>query len=181
MVGARDTPRRTALRRPPARSHREALSSTAVHLSFICTGNICRSPIAAVVFREHLRQAGLDDQVEVTSAGTGAWHVGEPADPRTAKVLADHGYPTEHTAAHLGTEHEAADLLLVMDAGHLRVTRDSVDDPDKVRLLRSFDPASDEWAEVPDPYFGGDRGFEDVLAMVEATMPGLLDWVRERL
>ena len=54
-------------------------------------------------------------------------------------------------------------------------------DPDKVRLLRSFDPASDDWAEVPDPYFGGDRGFDDVLAMIEAAMPGLLEWVRERL
>lgn len=152
-----------------------------VHVSFICTGNICRSPMAALVFREELSRAGLEDRVEVTSAGTGAWHVGESADPRTAKVLADHDYPTDHTAAQLGGEHLDADLLLAMDAGHLRVVRDAVDDPDRVRLLRSFDPAADEWAEVPDPYFGGDRGFEDVLEMVEATMPGLLEWTRERL
>ncbi|CAM00901.1 protein-tyrosine phosphatase [Saccharopolyspora erythraea NRRL 2338] len=152
-----------------------------MHLSFICTGNICRSPMAALVFREHLRRAGLDDRVTVTSAGTGPWHVGEPADPRTAKVLADHGYPAEHVAAQIDDRHLEADLLLAMDAGHLRVVRDALGDQERVRLLRSFDPASDDLAEVPDPYYGGDRGFEDVLAMIEAAMPGLLEWVRERL
>ncbi|MDR7300829.1 low molecular weight protein-tyrosine-phosphatase [Haloactinomyces albus] len=152
-----------------------------MHVSVICTGNICRSPMAALVLREHLRRAGLDDRVEVTSAGTGPWHVGEAADPRTCTVLAEHGYPTEHVAAQLADEHLTADLLLAMDAGHLRVARDAVDDPDRVRLLRSFDPDSDARAEVPDPYFGGDRGFEDALEMIEAAMPGVLDWVRERL
>lgn len=152
-----------------------------MHISFVCTGNICRSPMAALVFGEHLRREGLAGQVEVTSAGTGPWHVGEGADPRTAKVLADHGYPTEHVAAQFDERHSGADLLLAMDAGHLRVARDEADDPARVRLLRSFDPAADEWAEVPDPYFGGDRGFEDSLAMIEAAMPALLDWVRAHL
>ncbi|MCA1225312.1 low molecular weight protein-tyrosine-phosphatase [Saccharopolyspora sp. 6M] len=151
-----------------------------MHISFICTGNICRSPMAAVVFREHAHRAGLAE-VEVSSAGTGPWHVGEGADPRTLKVLADHGYPTEHVAAQLGDEHLEADLLLAMDAGHLRVLRDALDDPERARLLRSFDPAADDGAEVPDPYFGGDRGFEDVLAMIEAAMPELLDWTRENM
>ncbi|MER7011464.1 low molecular weight protein-tyrosine-phosphatase [Saccharopolyspora sp. NPDC000359] len=152
-----------------------------MHISFICSGNICRSPMAALVFREELRRAGLDGQVEVSSAGTGPWHVGEPADPRTAKVLADHGYPTEHVAAQVDDHHLDADLLLAMDAGHLRAVRRLADDPSKVRLMRSFDPAAGEGAEVPDPYYGGPSGFDDVLAMVEAAMPGLLDWVRERL
>lgn len=137
--------------------------------------------MAAVIFREHARRAGLDGRVRVTSAGTGPWHAGEGADPRTEKTLADHGYPTEHTAAQLSDEHLDADLLLAMDAGHLLVLREAVDDPDRVRLLRSFDPSCDELAEVPDPYFGGDNGFRDALAMIEASMPGLLDWVREQL
>ncbi|GAB3297658.1 low molecular weight protein-tyrosine-phosphatase [Parasphingorhabdus pacifica] len=136
--------------------------------------------MAALVFREHLRRAGLDDRVEVSSAGTGPWHVGEAADPRTAKTLAEHDYPTEHVAAQLDAEHTDADLLVAMDAGHLRVVRDAVEDPDRVRLLRSFDPASDEGAEVPDPYFGGERGFDDILEMIEAAVPGLVEWVRER-
>jgi len=151
-----------------------------VHISFICTGNICRSPMADLVFREHLRRAGLDAQVTVTSAGTGAWHIGEQADPRTQKVLADHGYPTEHVAAQIGGHHLSADLLVAMDEGHLRAVRRMVDDPDRVRLLRSFDPDADG-SEIADPYFGGPNGFEDTMSMVEAAVPGLLDWVRENL
>lgn len=137
--------------------------------------------MAAVIFREHARRAGLDGQVKVTSAGTGPWHVGESADPRTEQTLADHGYPTAHIAAQLSDEHLGADLLLAMDAGHLLILREAVDDPDRVRLLRSFDPACDERAEVPDPYFGRDNGFRNVLGMIEASVPGLLGWVRERL
>ncbi|MDA3648996.1 low molecular weight phosphotyrosine protein phosphatase [Saccharopolyspora indica] len=152
-----------------------------MHISFICTGNICRSPMAALVFREQLRRAGLDGQVEVSSAGTGPWHVGEPADPRTAKVLADNGYPTEHVAAQIDDHHLDADLLVAMDAGHLSAVRRLADDPSKVRLMRSFDAGAEDGAEVPDPYYGGVNGFDDVLAMVEAATPGLLDWVRERL
>ncbi|WP_344131510.1 low molecular weight protein-tyrosine-phosphatase [Saccharopolyspora halophila] len=151
-----------------------------MHISFICTGNICRSPIADLVFREELRRTGLDAQVTVTSAGTGGWHIGEPADPRTCKVLAEHGYPTEHVAAQIDDRHLGADLLVAMDAGHLRAVRRMVDDPDKVRLLRSFDPDADG-SEVADPYFGGPSGFDDTLTMVESAMPGLLEWVRERL
>ncbi|SDK69297.1 protein-tyrosine phosphatase [Actinopolyspora mzabensis] len=156
-------------------------TTKAFHVSFVCTGNICRSPMAALVFGEHLRRAGLSDRVEVSSAGTGPWHAGESADPRTSAVLADHGYSTEHTAAQLDEHHLDADLLVAMDAGHLRVLRDEVQDADRVRLLRSFDPKSDEWAEVPDPYFGGERGFDGVMEMIEAAVPGLLDRVRAGL
>ncbi|WP_433871936.1 low molecular weight protein-tyrosine-phosphatase [Saccharopolyspora sp. CA-218241] len=152
-----------------------------MHVSFICSGNICRSPLAALVLRDHLRRAGLDGRVRVSSAGVGSWHVGEPADPRTASVLAEHGYATEHVAAQLDADHLDADLLVAMDSGHLREVRRLADDPSKVRLLRSFDPGSAPDAEVPDPYYGGPRGFDDVLEMVEAAMPGLLDWIRERL
>jgi protein-tyrosine phosphatase len=155
-------------------------STISLQVCFVCTGNICRSPMAAAVFRWHLNGAGLGTGVHVSSAGTGPWHIGNGADRRTQKVLADHGYPIEHTAAQLGEEHLRSDLLLGMDLGHLRVLRDAVPDPGRARLLRSFDPASDAWAEVPDPYFGGHDGFQEVLTMIEAAMPGLLDWVRER-
>lgn len=137
--------------------------------------------MAALVFGEHLRQAGLEDRVTISSAGTGPWHIGDPADPRTAKVLADHGYPTEHVAAQVGDQHLDADLLVAMDAGHLRVVRDAVDDPERVRMLRSFDPDAEDRSEVPDPYFDDNRGFDIVLSMIESAVPGLLDWVRERV
>jgi protein-tyrosine phosphatase len=148
---------------------------------FVCTGNICRSPMAEKVFAEHLRRAGLDGLVEVSSVGTSDWHVGEPADPRAAEVLARHGYRTEHAAAQLAAEHSDADLLVALDAGHARALRRTVRDPDRVRLLRSFDPETDGDPDVPDPYYGGRRGFDDVLSMIEAAMPGMVTWIRERL
>ena len=150
-----------------------------MHLSFVCSGNICRSPTAALVFAEHLRRAGLADSVRVSSAGIGPWHAGEPIDPRAGAVLVRHGYPVEHVAAQLGPEHLAADLFLAMDSGHEKALRRLVGDPDRVRLLRSFDPAAGPDLDVPDPYYGGPDGFDDVLAMIEAAMPGLLAWVRE--
>ncbi|MGX7825086.1 low molecular weight protein-tyrosine-phosphatase [Actinokineospora sp. 24-640] len=147
-----------------------------MHICFVCTGNICRSPLAAIVFTEHLRRAGLSERVRVSSAGTGDWHVGDAADPRTQDVLTHGGYPSAHVAAVLDDDHLGADLLVALDQGHARALRRRVG-PDRVRLLREFDPAADS-LDVPDPYYGGTEGFDEVLAMVEAACPGLLDWVR---
>jgi protein-tyrosine phosphatase len=155
-------------------------NNRSLHVSFVCTGNICRSPVAALVFAEHVRRAGLAGQVEVSSAGTGPWHVGEPADPRAARSLLDAGYSTAHVAAQVSREHLDADLLVALDSGHARDLRRLAGDPDRVRLLRSFDPDADG-TDVPDPYYGGREGFDEVLAMVEAAVPGLLAWARERL
>lgn len=151
------------------------------HVSFVCTGNICRSPMAAAIFAEQLCRADLAGRVRVSSAGIGPWHTGEGADPRAVTVLKEHGYPIEHAAAQVGPDHLAADLLLALDAGHLRSLHRMVSDGTRVRLLRSFDTTAGDGAEVPDPYFGDDIGFATVLAMIEGSMPGLLDWVRGRL
>jgi protein-tyrosine phosphatase len=151
-----------------------------LHVTFVCTGNICRSPMAEIVFADRLRAEGLDDRVRVSSAGTGSWHAGEPADPRTARALRKAGYRCEHVAAQVGVEHLDADLVVALSSNHASALRRAVDDPGRVRLLRSFDPAADGDLDVPDPYFG-EGGFEDVLGMVHAAMPGLLEWVRERL
>lgn len=155
-----------------------------MHVCFVCSGNICRSPIAALVFTEQLRRAGLADQVRVTSAGIGPWHAGEPADRRARRVLAAHGYPDEHVAAQVDEDHLSADLLVAMDSGHDAALRDLVahQGNGRVRLFRSFDPAADPAdPDVPDPYYGDDQGFADVLSMVEAAMPELLAWVRAHL
>lgn len=137
--------------------------------------------MAAIVVREHLRREGLEDNVTVTSAGTGSWHVGDAADPRAQKILLDHGYPTSHVAAQVGAEHLDADLLLAMDSGHARELRRLVDDPGRIRLFRSFDPAATGDLDVPDPYYGGNDGFQIVLGMIEAATPGLVQWVKENL
>ncbi|MGW5125830.1 low molecular weight protein-tyrosine-phosphatase [Streptomyces sp. NPDC004069] len=152
-----------------------------MHICFVCSGNICRSPSAALVFAERLRREGLTDTVRVSSAGIGPWHVGEAIDERAGEVLTRHGYPARHVAAQVGAEHLDADLLLAMDRGHEKSLRRLVDEPSRVRLLRSFDPEAIGDLDVPDPYYGGPEGFEEVLAMIEAATPGLLDWVRERL
>lgn len=136
--------------------------------------------MAAIVFRAHLERAGLADRVRVTSAGTGPWHVGEPADPRARATLRANGYDGGHVAAQVDGDHLDADLLLAADRGHLRELRRLTGDPERVVLLRSFDPSAPADAEVPDPYYG-DEGFDEVLAMVERSVPGLLDWVKARV
>ncbi|HKN98432.1 MAG TPA: low molecular weight protein-tyrosine-phosphatase [Pseudonocardiaceae bacterium] len=150
------------------------------HVVFVCSGNICRSPMAASVFGEYVRRAGLGDRVLVSSAGVGPWHAGEPMDPRAAELLAAHGYPTGHVAAQVDDHHLAADLLLAMDSSHEKALRRLVGVRGKVRLFRSFDPDATGDLDVPDPYYGDDDGFTSVLAMIEAASPGLLAHVRER-
>jgi protein-tyrosine phosphatase len=145
---------------------------------FVCTGNICRSPIAEKVFAHELAEAGLADGVVVRSAGTGGWHVGEPADPRAAALLRAHGYADDHRARQVDAELLSADLLVALDNEHRRAVQRNIPEPDRVRLLRSFDPAAEPGAEVPDPFYGGDDGFAEVLEMVRAAVPGMLDWVR---
>ena len=145
---------------------------------FVCTGNICRSPIAEKVFLRELEQAGLAGTVSVSSAGTGSWHVGSPADERAAAILRARGYPDSHVARQVDAEQLGADLLVALDNSHRRALQSMVPERERVRLLRSFDPASPPGADVPDPYYGDEDGFAEVLAMVERAMPGLLEWAR---
>jgi protein-tyrosine phosphatase len=145
-------------------------------VAVVCLGNICRSPMADVVLQQRLAGAGLD-AVEVRSAGTGDWHVGQPMDRRAAATLAAHGYdPTRHRAQQVGADWtERFDLVLAMDATNLE---DLGGRGDRVRLFRDFDPAGT--GDVPDPYYGGEEGFEEVLAMVERTADVLAGELRDR-
>ena len=137
--------------------------------------------MAEKVFVDALRRHGLADRVRVSSAGTGGWHVGNPADPRAVEALRRGGYHCEHVAAQVGAQHLSADLLVALDYGHFTALRRVVRDPERVVLLRSFDRTVGRNLDVPDPYYGGEHGFDDVLNMVRAAVPGLLAWVRERL
>lgn len=152
-----------------------------VFVVFVCSGNICRSPVAEKVFRARLAEAGLDDRVRVASAGLGPWHVGEPMDRRAAQSLESRGYDTAHRARQMDEELRGADLLVAATDSHADDLRDAGVDADRVVTLRSFDPAAPTGAGVPDPYYSGADGFDQVIGMVEASMPGLVDWVRERV
>ena len=140
-----------------------------IHL--VCLGNICRSPTAHVVLERRLPDAGLGD-VEVTSSGTGGWHVGNPMDERAAAALTAAGYDaTRHRAAQYDAAQASSyDLVLVMDETNLA---DVGGRSERVGLFRDLDPV-DPGSAVPDPYYGGDDGFEEVLAMVERTTDAIV-------
>ena len=155
--------------------------SDLLHLVTVCSGNICRSPMAEKMLVAALADAGLAGRVLVTSAGVGDWHVGEPMDPRAADTLTARGYGTDHVARQIDGTTADADLVLAATNDHARDLLRAGVPAERVRLLRSFDPAAPEGAEVPDPYYGGDEGFDEVLAMIEAATPGIVAWVRERV
>lgn len=138
---------------------------------FVCTGNICRSPMAEVVFREILTRAGLHERVYVSSAGTGDWHVGEQADARTLAALARRGYDGElHRARQFEADwFDRFDLIVVLDRSHERILRTWAPtelDRSKVQLLSSFDGHAGQ-RDVPDPYYSDESMFDAVLATIE--------------
>ena len=147
-------------------------------IGVVCLGNICRSPMAEVVLSERVAEAGLDDRVEVDSCGTGDWHIGDPMDRRAAATLAAAGYdPSRHRAQQfVGTWLQEYDVLLAMDAQN----RSDVGGDERVLMFRDFDPV-EPGSDVPDPYYGGDSGFEEVLTMVERTSARIVEALCRRL
>jgi protein-tyrosine phosphatase len=158
---------------------------TAFAVCFVCTGNICRSPIAEVVLRELAERAGLGDVIDVTSAGTGEWHLGEHADPRAVDALERAGYDGRHHRAKLFDTAWFGDLDLVvaLDRGHARaLTSWAENDTDrsKVRLLLDFEPTLRHRTDVPDPYYD-DAAFDPVLAMIERACTALFAQIEPAL
>jgi len=138
--------------------------------------------MAEKMFADQLRRRGLADEVRVTSAGTGNWHIGNRADERATHVLRAHGYPTDHCAAQVDADHLAADLVVALGRNHFRMLRQLGVEDDRLTMLRSFDPRSGGHVpDVEDPYYGDAEDFEEVFAVIEAALPGLHAWVDERL
>jgi protein-tyrosine phosphatase len=154
-----------------------------VRLSFVCLGNICRSPTAEAVMRHLVAEAALSDRVVIDSAGTGDWHVGETRDKRSLEVGRRRGIPLSGRARHFQEADFARfDYVLAMDrqnhANLLRLAPDA-EARAKVHLLRSFDPAVQRGDdEVPDPYFGGAEGFDRVFDICLDACRGLLAHLR---
>jgi protein-tyrosine phosphatase len=161
-------------------------------VTFVCTGNICRSPMGDVILRRMLGERGLRERVIVTSSGTGDWHVGQGADPRTVTALEQHGYDGEaHRAAQFDASIFASyDLIVAMDRGHRSALRRLAPDPEaasRVLMMRDFDPDGAavpelvEGPDVPDPYYGNAADFESVLAMIERSCRVLADELERTL
>jgi protein-tyrosine phosphatase len=156
--------------------------SAELHVTFICSGNICRSPMAEKMFAHQIDERGLAGVVRVTSAGTGGWHAGGAADERAGHVLREHGYPAAHEATQVADDHLAADLVIAMGRNHVRMLRELGVPQERLRMLRSFDPRSGAHADdVEDPYYGTHDDFEDVFTVISASLPGLHAWIDERL
>ncbi|WP_041657349.1 low molecular weight protein-tyrosine-phosphatase [Azoarcus sp. KH32C] len=144
---------------------------------FVCTGNICRSPTAEAVARHAIQAAGLSDLIEVDSAGTHDFHVGEAPDPRTRKVALRRGYDLGALRARRleAKDFHEFDLLLAMDATHLEYMRRTCPDACREKLALFMRYARNyRLDEVPDPYYGGEKGFEAVLDYCEDAVEGLI-------
>ena len=162
---------------------RKASTGEPLRVLFVCMGNICRSPMAEAVMRDLVRDAGLAASIEVDSAGTSGWHIGDSPDTRALDAAVKRGVHMSHrgrqfTRADFGV----FDVVLVMDLENrtelLRLAPNG-DEAAKVRLLRGFDPDAQSAIEIADPYYGAAQDFDRVLDEIFSSCRGLLDHLRE--
>ena len=146
---------------------------------FVCLGNICRSPTAEGVMRRLVREHGLEDEIEIDSAGTGGWHVGAPPDARATEAARARGTELAGAARRFdpGRDFDRFDLIIAMDAENRRDLLALAPDARAREKVRMFRPGD---LDVPDPYYGGANGFEEVLDHVEEAARELLDEIRAR-
>lgn len=153
-----------------------------IKVLFVCMGNICRSPTADAVFRHHVKEAGVDHMIEVDSAGTHAYHIGDPPDHRAQNTALQRGYKMYDLRARAvqSNDFEEFDYILAMDKENLTLLqqRSPQQHISKIQLFMQYGRNADADIEVPDPYFGGSQGFELVLDMVEEASQGLLAHLR---
>lgn len=151
---------------------------------FVCMGNICRSPTAEGVLRQFVRQNNLGDKVEVDSAGTHGYHVGEAPDSRTQRAAAVRGYNLSQLRARKVARQDLDyfDLVLAMDKNNLDNLQRlaSPEQQEKIKLFMDFSRNFDD-NEVPDPYYGLGHGFDLVLDMVEDAAQGLIEDIKDKL
>ena len=147
---------------------------------FVCLGNICRSPAAEGIFKQKIKDRGLENLFFVDSAGTGGWHVGNLADPRMREKASSRGIELTSRSRQLDeNDLDKFDHILVMDKDNLRAVKSFIKDPlnpvnYKIKLILSYSKDSQLY-EVPDPYYGGQNGFDTVLDLLDDAIEGLID------
>ena len=150
---------------------------------FVCLGNICRSPTAEGVMQHLIENRNLQKKISIDSAGTSGWHIGERADPRSRKTAQQRGFDLHsRSRKFIAQDFQNFDYIIAMDQPNKRdilKLAASETDKNKVHLFRTFDPASQDSAEVPDPYYGGDQGFETVFDICFAACEGLLEHLKQ--
>lgn len=164
-------------------------STSPYRIMTVCTGNICRSPMAEIVLRDRFDAAGLGDRVVVDSTGISDEESGNPIDRRARAILTERGYAvgTHRARQARSADISARDLVLAMTAQHARALRRLADSPAVVRMYRTFDPAapvvanSEHVLDIADPWYGGTQDFEDCLEEVEAAADGVVAYVRSQL
>jgi protein-tyrosine phosphatase len=147
---------------------------------FVCLGNICRSPLAEAIFKHHIKKRNLEAFVEADSCGTSNYHIGDPADSRTIANATQNGITIDHCGRQLTAADVASfDYILAMDKSNytniLRIVPQSKNYLHKVLLMRDFDPV--EKGEVPDPYHGGDKSFQEVFEILTRSVTSFIDYL----
>jgi protein-tyrosine phosphatase len=154
-----------------------------IRVLFVCLGNICRSPLAEAIFKDQVRKKGLERFIEADSCGTSNYHIGDTADPRTIANATKNGIAIDHCGRQLSAaDFENFDFILAMDESNLQNIRrlpNSERYADKIRLMRDFDPSGK--GEVPDPYHGGEEGFQHVYDILYRTIANFIRQLEEKL
>jgi len=146
----------------------------------VCLGNICRSPMAEGILAHLVKERGLIQSIELDSAGTGAYHIGSGPDKRALEVCLSNGITLQHQARQVKRiDFDAFDYILAMDAANYDALK-TIAPHDQLYLMRSFDPSAVHDLDVPDPYYGGIEGFNEVYEMLYRAANGLLDHIQKK-
>ena len=148
-----------------------------IKVLFVCLGNICRSPLAEAIFKHKLRERGLTSKIEADSCGSANYHIGDSPDPRTIANAKKNGVTIDHCGRQLSVDDiESFDYILAMDSSNFtnihRLLKDEKHKP-KIQMMRDYDPKGK--GDVPDPYYGGEKNFQEVFEILDRTMDGFLD------
>jgi protein-tyrosine phosphatase len=153
-----------------------------INILFVCLGNICRSPLAEGLFIHHVKQAGLEDQFNIDSCGTGGWHAGESADPRMLETAGKYGIHLPSRARQIKPgDLNMFDYIIPMDHSNMRDIKELQKQNGgkaQILLMRNFDDQG-LGEDVPDPYYGGRQGFDHVYEILDRSTVSFLDWLKE--